>query len=80
METVGDLCNSLGISIRQLEQETEPEEKICRHFEICSFATCDHRWPHQPSTEIGTCSDEVCVKMGVIASCINVSDARLAPC
>lgn len=77
MKTVGDLCNTLGISIGQLDRETAPEMKICRHFEVCSFGHCEHRWPHHPAGELGTCDEEVCSQMGVVAGCINVSEASV---
>lgn len=75
METIGQLCNSLGISVRQLDRETEPELLICKHHEVCSHPNCHHRWPHHPHSEIGTCGEEICLKEGVMASCVIATTA-----
>ena len=74
METVGDLTDSLGITVENLREELEPALKVCIHAESCSFGMCEHKWPHHPHNEIGTCDDEVCMRIGVIAHCIEITE------
>jgi len=72
---VGDLCNRLGLTFRQLDEETAPKQMmVCRHTEVCWVGDCEHRWPHYPSDEIGTCGEEVCTRAGVLASCVPIDD------
>lgn len=75
METVADLCKSLGITVKELEKETTPGLMICRHTEVCWEGNCDHKWPHYPDSSIGTCGEEVCTRMGVVAGCLPVEEA-----
>ncbi len=74
METVGDLVESLGITVEKLREDSEPEPQICVYAETCSFGRCEHRWPHHPHNEIGACDEEVCMRVGVIAHCIDITE------
>ena len=72
MDTVGDLAESLGVTVEKFKEDVEPGLRVCIHAATCSFGYCEHIWPHHPSSEIGTCDYEACINMGVIACCTPV--------
>ena len=74
MDTIGDLCDTMGITVEKLRGDVEPDMMACVHGDICSFGDCAHRWPHHPHGEIGTCGQEHCVRMGILANCASITD------
>jgi hypothetical protein len=74
MDTIGDLCDTMGITVEKLRGDVEPSMMVCVHSETCSFGNCEHKWPHHACSEIGTCDYEPCVNMGVIACCTPLTD------
>ncbi len=72
METMGDLAQSMNITVEELCKDVEPEV-ICVHNDTCSFGNCPHRWPHHAQNEIETCDYELCMNMGVVACCTPIT-------
>lgn len=76
METVGDLVESLGITVEKLRNDSEPGLQVCHHSESCFYKNCEHAWPHYPHSEIGTCGHEVCLRMVVVAYCVPIEEVN----
>lgn len=74
MDTIGDLANSMGITVEKLREETEPDMMVCVHHDSCSQFNCEHKMPHHSHNEIGTCDSEVCMREGVVAHCHAITD------